>query len=86
MTLNGNSKLTYLSNYARVVTVVTVVTVITVVTVVTKQQSSNSSDKKCRHKLNVNVLPETYIPSYVPLATVLILVKVVGDFFFFFLS
>ena len=41
-----------------------------VVTVVNKQKSSGSSDKNAITKFNVNVLPETYIPSYITVAIV----------------
>ena len=48
-------------------------------TVVTKQHSGDSSGKKSRHKFNVNVLPETYIPSNVPVVTVVTEVAVVTE-------
>ena len=42
----------------------------TLVTVVTKEHSSDNSDKKnVLIKFNVNVLPETYITSYVTVVT-----------------
>ena len=57
-------------------------------TVMTKQHSIGSSDtKNSVIKFIVNVLPETYIPSYVTVAIVGTEVKVVTEvtiFFFFF--
>ena len=56
------------------VTVVKVVPVVPVVTVVTKLRAAK---KNAVTKFNVNVLPETYIPSYVTVLTVVTEVTVV---------
>ena len=66
---HANAQYRYMEN-SPVVKVVTVVTVVAVLTVVTTAVT----------KFNVNVIPETYIPSNVTLVVVVIVLTVVtGD-------
>ena len=42
--------------------------------------SENSNTKNSLAKFNVNVLPETYLPSYVTVVTVAVVIVVIGTY------